>query len=119
MPRYIAFQTGYVDRILSEDEKTCTLDNIPNYRVPLVMGYCGHEYCFVCDEDDKEALEDIVENVPSGSIVFERVDGQDISFEAIMLYSRLKDENFCCIYDLGEIKEFEDVIVVECCSESG
>lgn len=120
MPRYIAFRTNYVDRILTEDEQECTLDIIiPEHRVCLVTDRHGREYFFATNHQEHDDLDNIIEEVPPGSIVFARLDGKNVGFEDMMLYSSLRWANFCKIEDFEEIKEFENVVVVECCTESG
>jgi len=119
MPRYVAFQVRYTDRLLSPDSKTCHLTEIGDCRIVLIREWSNGEYYFF-DPCDKPRIESNLEYIPNGSIVFVRNDGNDnIEVKAPDIYDYLYRSEFCDVSARGDITEYEDLLVVECLAKNG
>jgi len=126
MPRYIAFRTKYLEKIVSEDGKECPIDEVLGYRVVLVRcwwngkDYFFHQYTDISKlpKATRDVMEDAMIDIPFGSIVFEKTNGKDVGSRDVKLYDYLVDAKYCCIYNLEEALEYDNCIVVKCSSKS-
>lgn len=126
MARYIAFRTKYLQKLISEDGKTCKLSDVIGHNIVLIRcwwngkDYFFHQYENIYDlsKSERDVINDALLDIPYGSIVFERTDGKNITLKDLKLFNYLVDAKYCCIYNLKEIIEYPKVLVVECESKS-
>lgn len=119
MPKYIAFQTRYVERLLSDDGTEHHLPPIDYLPYQAVMIHDRDPHFFTPDPVIRADLEINKRDIPDGSVVFARKDLKPIGFKAMELYDHLMEADYCHIYARGDITEYDDIVVVECHSESG